>query len=172
MRHAADPQDADRQAETLREAGAIVAPSNAAAPAGAASGDDALRIAMLTYSVRPRGGVVHALEVSGALARRGHDVELFALARPARASSASRRRARRTSSARRDPDAPFDERIARMIEAYPTGLREPLPTGGFDVVHAQDCLSANAALDAARRGRDRPRHPHRPPRRRLHARRR
>ena len=37
---------------------------------------------MLTYSVKPRGGVVHALEVSEALARRGHQVELMALARP------------------------------------------------------------------------------------------
>ena len=36
---------------------------------------------MLTYSVKPRGGVVHALEVAEALARRGHEVELFALAR-------------------------------------------------------------------------------------------
>ena len=36
---------------------------------------------MLTYSVKPRGGVVHALEVGEALARRGHEVELFALAR-------------------------------------------------------------------------------------------
>ena len=38
-----------------------------------------LRVAMLTYSVRPRGGVVHALEVSAALADRGHDVELIAI---------------------------------------------------------------------------------------------
>ena len=30
-----------------------------------------LRIAILTYSLRPRGGVVHALEVSEALRRRG-----------------------------------------------------------------------------------------------------
>ena len=44
-----------------------------------------LRIAMLTYSVKPRGGVVHALEVSEALARRGHRVELAALARPGEA---------------------------------------------------------------------------------------
>ena len=36
---------------------------------------------MLPYSVKPRGGVVHALEVSEALARRGHRVELIALAR-------------------------------------------------------------------------------------------
>ena len=41
-----------------------------------------MRIAMLTYSVKPRGGVVHALEVSEALARRGHAVELMTLGRP------------------------------------------------------------------------------------------
>ena len=73
-----------------------------------------MRIAMLTYSVKPRGGVVHALEVSEALARRGHDVELMALARPGRgrssgatrAAAADRppraaRRARSTSASRR-----------------------------------------------------------------------
>ena len=42
-----------------------------------------------------------------------------------------------------------------MIAAYRDGLRPLLRDGGFDVVHAQDCISANAALDAARRGRDR-----------------
>ena len=51
------------------------------------------------------------------------------------------------------PDAPFDERICALLDAYTDGLRAPLRDGGFDVVHAQDCLSANAALDAARRGR-------------------
>ena len=40
-----------------------------------------MRVAMLTYSVKPRGGVVHALEVAEALTRRGHEVELMALAR-------------------------------------------------------------------------------------------
>ena len=40
-----------------------------------------MRVAMLTYSLRPRGGVVHALEISRALQRRGHEVRLFALGR-------------------------------------------------------------------------------------------
>ena len=105
-----------------------------------------LRIAMLTYSVRPRGGVVHALEVSGALARRGHDVELFALARPGQELF---RPAPVPLTVIRHPayECPFDERIARMLAAYRDGLAAPLGDGGFDVVHAQDCLSANAALD-------------------------
>jgi glycosyltransferase-like protein len=114
-----------------------------------------LRIAMLTYSVKPRGGVVHALEVSEALARRGHQVELAVLARPEeelfRSTEVPLRIVRHVPL-----EAPFDERIQAMLEAYAEGLRPILAAGrtdptssastGYDVVHAQDCLSANAAL--------------------------
>ena len=41
----------------------------------------------------------------------------------------------------------FDERILAMVAAYREGLRPLLAGGGFDIVHAQDCISANAALD-------------------------
>ena len=110
-----------------------------------------LRIAMLTYSTRPRGGVVHALEVSGALARRGHDVEVMALGR------ADERFFRDPEVPSRivrfePPDAPFDERIQAMLEAYTDGLEQPLSEGGFDLIHSQDCLSANAALALRDRG--------------------
>lgn len=98
---------------------------------------------MLTYSVKPRGGVVHAIEVSEALQRRGHAVDLMALARPGeglfRPTTANVQLVRHTPL-----DAPFDVRIEAMLEAYADGLRPLL--GGHDVVHAQDCLSANAAL--------------------------
>jgi glycosyltransferase-like protein len=98
---------------------------------------------MLTYSVKPRGGVVHALEVAEALAQRGHDVELAALARADEALF--RPAAVPLRLVRHVPlDAPFDERIQAMMEVYAEGLRPIL--AGFDVVHAQDCLSANAAL--------------------------
>ena len=101
---------------------------------------------MLTYSVKPRGGVVHALEVSEALARRGHDVELIALARPGeelfRAPAIPLRVVRHVP-----PDAAFDERVQSMLDAYAAGLRPILEAGGYDVVHSQDCLSANAALE-------------------------
>src|SRR3954447_8420294 len=96
---------------------------------------------MLTYSVKPRGGVVHALEVSEALARRGHDVELFALAREG--ESLYRPTHVPVNIVRHVPlEAPFDERIQAMLEAYAEGL----DLSGFDIVHSQDCLSANAAL--------------------------
>jgi glycosyltransferase-like protein len=100
---------------------------------------------MLTYSVRPRGGVVHALSVAGALAARGHEVELFAIGPP----GAGFFRAPPVPAhvvAHVAPDAPFDERICALIDAYTEGLRAPLRDGAFDVVHAQDCISANAAL--------------------------
>jgi glycosyltransferase-like protein len=98
---------------------------------------------MLTYSVKPRGGVVHALEVAEALARRGHEVELFALARAD--EELFRPPGVPLNLVRHVPlDAPFDERIQRMMEVYADGLRPRLT--GYDVIHAQDCLSANAAL--------------------------
>jgi glycosyltransferase-like protein len=102
-----------------------------------------MKVAMLTYSVKPRGGVVHALEVAEALAGRGHEVELFALARADeelfRPAGVPLRLVRHVPL-----DAPFDERIQAMMVVYAEGLRSLLRD--FDVVHAQDCLSANAAL--------------------------
>ena len=73
-----------------------------------------LRIAMLTYSLRPRGGVVHALEVAEALARRGHEVALMALGGPG-------------ESFFREPEVPFRivryerlERIHSFFERWGT----------------------------------------------------
>jgi glycosyltransferase-like protein len=104
-----------------------------------------MRVAMLTYSVKPRGGVVHALEVSEALARRGHEVELIARARPGedlfRPAGVPLRIVRHVPAG-----GPFDERIAAMLEAYTEGMRPILGAGRYDVIHSQDCLSANAAL--------------------------
>jgi len=101
---------------------------------------------MLTYSLRPRGGVVHALEISEALARRGHEIELIALGPPG--ESFFRPPAVPSRIVRYEPvDAPFDERIMAMLHAYRDGLAGPLRSGRFDLIHSQDCLSANAALE-------------------------
>jgi glycosyltransferase-like protein len=104
-----------------------------------------VRVAMLTYSVRPRGGVVHAIAVSEALAARGHEVELFAVGPPgARFFRTPGVPAHVVPNASDAPD--FDAKIAATIAAYRDGLRALLRDGRFDVVHAQDCISANAAL--------------------------
>lgn len=111
---------------------------------------DALDIALLTYSVKPRGGVVHTLAVADALAERGHRVRVFALAPPGegffRPPGVPATIVAFEASARS-----LDARVAAMRAAYRDGLREPLGTG-FDVVHAQDCLSASSALDLRAEG--------------------
>lgn len=106
---------------------------------------------MLTYSLRPRGGVVHALEVAQALACRGHEVELMSLGRP------GERFFREPGVTARivpyEPvEGPFDERIKAMIASYRDGLAEWLRDGRFDLIHCQDCLSANAALELRKLG--------------------
>jgi glycosyltransferase-like protein len=105
-----------------------------------------VKIALLTYSVKPRGGVEHALAIAEALAARGHGVSVSALAQPGEAFF------RATSVATRlvehiPTEEAFDARILGMVAAYREGLRPLLADGGFDIVHAQDCISANAALD-------------------------
>jgi glycosyltransferase-like protein len=105
-----------------------------------------LRIAMLTYSLRPRGGVVHAIEISEALARRGHEVELIGLGPPG--EGFFRHPLVPVRIIRYEPlDAPFDERVAAMLGAYRDGFAERLAETQFDLIHSQDCLSANAALE-------------------------
>ncbi len=105
-----------------------------------------MKIAMLTYSVKPRGGVEHALAVAEALATRGHEVCVVALAQPRegffRATTVETRLIEHVPAG-----GSFDERILAMLDAYREGLRPLLSEGRFDIVHAQDCLSANAALD-------------------------
>jgi len=105
-----------------------------------------LRVAMLTYSVRPRGGVVHAIAVAEALAARGHEVELFAVGPPGAAFFRAPAVPAAVVPHEPPPDIDFDARIASTIATYRDGLRPVLRDGGFDVVHAQDCISANAAL--------------------------
>jgi glycosyltransferase-like protein len=102
---------------------------------------------MLTYSVKPRGGVEHALAISEALAARGHDVRLAALAAPGAGFFRPPAVPVHLVEHVADADRPFDERVQAMLDAYREGLRPVLGSEDFDIVHAQDCLSANAALE-------------------------
>src|SRR5215211_4090387 len=100
---------------------------------------------MLTYSVKPRGGVVHAVEVAEALARRGHRVELLALARGG--ESFFRPPRVPVHLIEHDPtEVALETRVEGMIGAYAAGLCSLLAVRRFDLLHAQDCVSANAAL--------------------------
>ena len=112
-----------------------------------------MRIALLTYSTRPRGGVVHTLALAEALAATGQEVHVWTLARGGDASFF-----RPVDPAVVVRAVPFPEvegedvgtRIVRSIAVLREAFEEARRSASYDVVHAQDCISANAALPCVR----------------------
>jgi glycosyltransferase-like protein len=102
-----------------------------------------MRIALLTYSTKPRGGVVHTLALAEALAALGADVTVWTLGRGGDGTFFRavdpRVRLEVVPFEARD-DETVGERIIRSIAV----LRAAFTPDEFDVVHAQDCISANA----------------------------
>ena len=112
-----------------------------------------LRIALLTHSVNPRGGVVHTLELANALHDRGHQVTVLAPARRGQTLFRTPRCAVELvpldAAADADPAAAVDvvQMIASRRAAYVKHLSQLLRTQTFDVLHAQDGIGANALAD-------------------------
>ena len=99
---------------------------------------------MVTYSTKPRGGVVHMLALAEALARRSFPVEIIALGE---ATAGFYRPVAVPCSFVPPPEsAPeLEARVFDAIDALEAGLmaREgSLP----QVLHVQDCIAARAAL--------------------------
>jgi glycosyltransferase-like protein len=100
------------------------------------------RVALLTYSTKPRGGVVHTLALAEALLRDGVDVHVFALGAEG-------------DEFFRQTTAPFtlfpapvgceslEEKVFASVDSMATGLAKV--ARDFDLMHAQDCMSARAA---------------------------
>ena len=104
-----------------------------------------MRIALLTYSTKPRGGVVHTLALAEALARAGQDVTVWTLGRGGDTTFYRPVDAAVTVRAVPFPaieDEAVGPRIMRSIAVLATALTTEPDT--YDVVHAQDCISANA----------------------------
>jgi glycosyltransferase-like protein len=102
-----------------------------------------LSIALLSYSTRPRGGVVHTLCLAEALAAAGQRVAVWTLGRGGDAGFF-----RAVDPAVRQVIVPFPDRDsegvgARVLRSIAT-LRAAFDPDGYDIVHAQDCISANA----------------------------
>lgn len=100
------------------------------------------RVALLTYSTKPRGGVVHTLALAEALAARGVDVTVWSLGRGG--DLAFFRPVDPAVTVRVVPLPEIDgetvgERVARSIAVLGAAFE-----GHYGVVHAQDCISANA----------------------------
>ncbi|HVV08541.1 MSMEG_0565 family glycosyltransferase [Amycolatopsis sp.] len=102
-----------------------------------------MKIALLSYSTKPRGGVVHTLALAEALAAEGHHVAVWTLGRGGDSGFF-----RAVDPAVEQRIVPFPDvegegvgpRILRSIAV----LGEAFEPGGYDIVHAQDCISANA----------------------------
>ncbi|MDO9381086.1 MAG: MSMEG_0565 family glycosyltransferase [Nocardioidaceae bacterium] len=108
-----------------------------------------MRIALLTYSTKPRGGVVHTLALAEALVRAGHEVDVWTLGRGGDTTFFRRVDPRVGVRAVPLPDLDGEgvgPRILRSIRV----LGEAFDADDYDVVHAQDCISANAALPCLR----------------------
>ncbi|MGW0628688.1 MSMEG_0565 family glycosyltransferase [Streptomyces sp. NPDC002758] len=103
-----------------------------------------MKIALLSYSTKPRGGVVHTLALAEALAALGEDVTVWTLGRGGDAGFY-----RPVDPAVRlrivpFPDGPADETVGGRVLRSIVTLRAAFDPAPYDVVHAQDCISANA----------------------------
>ena len=99
-----------------------------------------MSVALVTYSTKPRGGVVHTLALADALYELGEDVRVIALGdsaagffRPVRAPV--------TIVPGPSGAGSLEEKVAGSIDA----LERVLGTLDVEVLHAQDCISARAA---------------------------
>lgn len=109
-----------------------------------------LRIAMLAHSTNPRGGVVHAMQLSEALTALGHDVVLHA---PDSKGNGFFRKAE--CGTMPFPVGPIVSDMTGMVKqriADYVGHFEKPAARAFDVFHAHDGISGNAMAVLKQRG--------------------
>lgn len=107
-----------------------------------ASGGGTPRVALVSYSTKPRGGVVHTLSLAEALAARGAPVHVFALGEPG--GGFFREVAAPHTLIAAPPHLPtLEERVFASVDALERGLHELAED--FEILHTQDCISARAA---------------------------
>ena len=104
------------------------------------------RVALLTYSTRPRGGVVHALRLAEELHRQGAAVHLFALGDPA-VGFFRDLEAPHTIVPAPEPAPTLEGRVFGSLQTLTDALVSAF-RDDYDIAHAEDCISARAALDA------------------------
>ncbi len=99
-------------------------------------------VGLVTYSVKPRGGVVHTLALAEALHAAGYPVRVIALGDPA--AGFFRPVAAPFTIITAPPSLPtLEERVFANVDALAAGLG---PLGaGYPILHTQDCISARAA---------------------------
>ena len=106
-----------------------------------------LSIGILTHSTNPRGGVVHGMALAEALCDAGHDATLIAPDVTGTGFFRTPRCATYCISAVPESDLPT------LVERRIGEIRDALLGQHFDVLHAQDPISANALADLVAKGR-------------------
>lgn len=108
-----------------------------------------MRIALLTYSTKPRGSVMHTLELAAAFTELGHQVCIYALDKDGTGFDGTVPCAVRLVPAYPAPthlDALIQQRVQEFVDAFARESEE------FDIYHAQDCIGANALLILKQQG--------------------
>lgn len=100
------------------------------------------RVALVTYSTKPRGGVVHTLALAEALTAARADVTVVALGDPDKGFFRSVAAPFTIVPAPAGADT-LEDRVFQAVDALEAGLSAL--AGRFDVFHAQDCIAARAA---------------------------
>lgn len=113
-------------------------------------GSSGLRIAILTHSTNPRGGVVHALALADALADLGHRPVVHAPDPAGKGffrSSVAATRSVPASAMSSDVVAMVEARIEDYVRHFKDAANRQ-----YDVFHAQDGISGNALATLKQRG--------------------
>jgi len=100
-----------------------------------------LKIALFTYSTKPRGSVIHTLELAQALVQLGHQVCIYALDKDGSGFDYPLSCSYQPILALEAPfeiDLLIQQRINEFIDFLSQSELD------YDIYHAQDCLSANA----------------------------
>lgn len=100
------------------------------------------RVALISYSTKPRGGVIHTLSLADAMVARGMPIEVIALGDP---GTGFFRDVTATHTLIAAPDRlpTLEQRVFASVDALERGLGDL--AGRFDILHTQDCISARAA---------------------------
>lgn len=100
-----------------------------------------LQIALFTYSTKPRGSVIHTIELAEALHDLGHQVCIYALDKDGSGFDRSLR-----CQYQPVPTLPVEGGIDQLIQQRIQEFVDFLEDGchSYDCYHAQDCISANA----------------------------
>lgn len=100
-----------------------------------------LCIALLTYATKPRGSVIHTLELAEALHGLGHEVCIYALDKDGLGFDRPLNCEVRLIPCKPAP-VNIDDLIQQRIQEFVNYLSQNQFT--HDIYHAQDCISANA----------------------------